>query len=83
MVSTNPRTPEQGQSDPFANYITRAEYAKRAGISFRTAEMQAHKGQGPRVTRIGRRAMYHLDDVAAWLEEQRAKSAKRFERRAA
>lgn len=75
-------TPTVGApQDPFAEYIDRAEYARRAGITHRTAELQAHKGTGPRVTRIGRRAMYHLDDVQAWLNEQRAKASKRFERK--
>ena len=66
-------------ADPFAQYITRAEYARRAGITYRTAEMQAHTGRGPKVTRIGRKAYYHLADIATWLESQRAKASARFD----
>lgn len=58
--------------------LTRQEFCQRYGISYRTAEMMAHKGEGPRVTRLGRRAFYHLDDIAEWVEAQRQKSAARF-----
>ena len=68
--------------NPFAKLIDRAEYSKLRGISYRTAEMEAHKGIGPKVVKIGRKAYYHLDDIEAWIEAQRTKAAKRFERKA-
>lgn len=60
------------------NFISRKEFCEQYDIAYRTAEMWVHKGQGPRVTRIGRKAFYCLDDIAAWLEAQRQKSASRF-----
>ena len=65
------------------DFLTRQEFCDSAGISYRTAEILAHKGQGPRVTRLGRRAMYHVDDIAAWTEEQRNKANARFTRQEA
>lgn len=69
---------ETDKPNPFACLLTRQEFCDRYGIQYRTAEMMAHKGQGPRVTKLGRCAYYHVDDVTAWIEAQRAKSAARF-----
>lgn len=63
---------------PLDNLLTRSEFCERFGISYRSAEMWAHKGQGPKVTRLGARAYYHLDDIAAWIEAQRKKADARF-----
>lgn len=65
--------------NPFACLLTRQEFCDRYGITYRTAEMMAHRGQGPRVTRLGRKAYYHVDDITNWIDAQRAKSAGRFE----
>lgn len=65
--------------NPFDKLVDRATYAEMRGITYRTAEMEAHRGTGPKVTRIGRRAYYHLDDIEAWIEAQRAKGAARYE----
>lgn len=67
--------------NPFDKLLDRAAYCKLRGIHYRTAEMEAHKGTGPKVIRIGRKSYYHLDDIEAWIEAQRAKSTKRFERK--
>ena len=65
-------TPEtETTRNPFANYITRAEYCKLAGITQRTAELHAHARKGPPVTIIHKRAYYHVDAIAAFLEECR------------
>ena len=77
MQSSNDKA--AAPADPLANYIDRPTFCKRFGITKQTAERMAHKGRGPRVTRLGRRAFYHLDDINAWLEKQRAKGAGRFE----
>jgi hypothetical protein len=63
------------------DYLSRREFCQRYGISIRTAEMMAHKGQGPAVTHLGKRAFYHLDAIAAWCAAQRAKSEARFSSR--
>ncbi|MFA7281758.1 MAG: hypothetical protein WC100_16860 [Sterolibacterium sp.] len=57
--------------NPFANYLSRPEYCKLAGITQRTAELHAHARKGPRVTIIHKRAYYHVSDVTAFLEECR------------
>ena len=63
--------------NPFADFIPRDEFSKRAGITKRTAELWAHERKGPKVTIIGGRAYYHLDDVRAWLDSLRKGDAKR------
>lgn len=70
----------QIESTPCAldNFISRPEFCRRYRISQRTAEMMAHQGKGPKVTHLGKRAFYHVDDIAAWCEAQRAKSESRF-----
>ena len=76
---------QQRNTKPTAldSYLTRQEFCEAYGIAMRTAEIMAHKGRGPRVTRLGRRAFYHVDDISAWVEAQRQKNAARFEARAA
>lgn len=69
--------------NPFADYLAREEFAKRAGITKRTAELWAHERKGPKVTIIGGRAYYHLDDVRAWLDSLRKRDAKRAPKRRA
>ena len=60
------------------NLLSREEFSRQYGYSYRTLEMWAHKGQGPKVTRIGRRAFYHVNDIAAFVDVQRKKADARF-----
>lgn len=60
------------------DFLSRPEFCRRYGISLRTAEMMAHKSMGPKVTHLGKRAYYHIEDIAIWCEVQREKSAARF-----
>lgn len=46
-------------------FLTRAELARRWGISVRTLEAWGREGTGPEFRRFGRRAMYRLSDVVA------------------
>ena len=39
----------------------------------RTIARWRSEGQGPPVTRLGRRILYHRDDVRKWLREQATK----------
>ena len=59
-------------------FLTRPEFCRRYGITLRTAEMMAHRGKGPKVTHLGKRAYYHVDDIAAWCDAERAKAEARF-----
>lgn len=65
----------------FGKFIPRQQFCDAAGITYRTAELWAHQRKGPKVTILGRRAYYHADDVAAWLEEQHTKNADRAPRK--
>ncbi|MFT3756659.1 MAG: hypothetical protein QM769_12075 [Pseudoxanthomonas sp.] len=69
--------------NPFASFITREEFAKNAGITYRTAELWAHARKGPKVTIIGGRACYHVDDITAWLDGLRKGGVKRAQKREA
>lgn len=53
------------------DYLSRQELADELGLTFRTLELWAHGRKGPPVVIIGRKAHYHRDDIAAWLEAQR------------
>lgn len=44
-------------------FLTRAELARRWGISVRTLEAWAREGKGPGFRKFGHRAMYRLADV--------------------
>ena len=67
---------EDASGNPFADYMSRAEFAAKARITYRTAELWAHQRKGPRVTVIGGRAYYHADDVRAWLDSLRKRDAR-------
>jgi hypothetical protein len=69
---------ELGTPCALDDFLSRPEFCRRYRISLRTAEMMAHKGKGPKVTHLGKRAYYHVEDIAAWCEAQREKSAARF-----
>jgi excisionase family DNA binding protein len=49
---------------------TRAEVAEYLGVPSGTLTQWAHKGTGPRYTRVGRHARYRWSDVDKWLEKQ-------------
>jgi predicted site-specific integrase-resolvase len=66
------------QETIFTKLLNRQQLCDAVGISYRTAEMWAHQGRGPKVTRIGKRAFYHVDDIAAFVESQRSKADARF-----
>lgn len=67
--------------DLFSKYITRQQFCDAAHITLRTAELWAHARKGPKVTIIAKRAYYHVDDVAAYLEQCRNKNADRAPRK--
>lgn len=60
------------------NLLTRQEFCEQYGFNYRTVEGWAHRGEGPRCTRLGGRVYYHVDDIAEWVEAQRKKTATRF-----
>jgi hypothetical protein len=58
-------------------FVSRPEFCRQLGISVRTAELWAHARKGPAVTIIGRRAYYHVDDIAKYLSQCRGGKAAR------
>ncbi len=68
----------------FEGYITAMELCKQIGqmkggrpIARRTLERWHSLRVGPPRVRIGRIAVYRVDDVRAWLQEQSSRSRKR------
>jgi excisionase family DNA binding protein len=53
--------------------ITEAAELLRAPVA--TLRYWRHLGTGPRSFRLGRRVLYRRDDLQAWVEEQRGRSA--------
>lgn len=49
--------------------IDRDQAADAIGVSVRTLDSLDAKGTGPRAVRIGRRRVYRVSDLEAWLNE--------------
>lgn len=51
--------------------------AERIGVPEATLRYWRHIGQGPRGAKLGRRVMFRVEDVDAWIEQQfRAEAAR-------
>lgn len=61
--------------------ITKAEAAERLRISLRLLEILIARGEGPRVTRLGRRMLFTEAALAEWIAA-RTEPARRRRRRA-
>ena len=57
--------------------LTTEELAEMMRTSVRTVAYWNHIGSGPQSVKAGRRRLYRLTDVEAWLDEQAAKEAGR------
>lgn len=55
-------------------YLTTAEVAARCRASASTVRYWRHIGYGPPSFRVGRKVLYPEAEVAAWLEELRARA---------
>ena len=53
-----------------SKYLTRKQVAERYPISFSHLAHMASQGRGIRYRIIGKCAIYHVDDVEAWLESK-------------
>jgi excisionase family DNA binding protein len=49
-------------------YMTTAEFADLVRTSEGTVRYWRHVGKGPRSFRVGKRVLYDIRDVEAWLE---------------
>ena len=50
--------------------LTIEQVYELTGICVNTLRWMRHVGKGPRSFRLGRRVMYWLSDVLAWIDEQ-------------
>ena len=62
--------PTRNPPRPLCNPIQAAEYL---GSKDRTLERWRHCGGGPPFVKVGRRVMYRLADLDAWLDQQTRK----------
>ena len=58
-----------------AEYLTTAELAEMVRAPIETVRYWRHIGSGPKSFKLGRRVLYELADVEAWIAQ--AKSAPR------
>lgn len=52
-------------------YLSREDLADQLGKSIRTIDRWFMLREGPAVTMVGNRRLYHVNDVLAWLQSQR------------
>lgn len=52
-------------------YLTTEELAQMTRSTAETCRYWRHVGKGPRSMKVGRRVLYAIEDVDAWLQEAR------------
>ncbi|MDP1876895.1 MAG: helix-turn-helix domain-containing protein [Actinomycetota bacterium] len=55
-------------------YMTTAEVAEVSRAPIETVRYWRHIGKGPKSFKVGRRVLYAVDDVEAWLDAARQTS---------
>lgn len=58
-----------------SRYLTTEEVAETCRTSTETVRYWRHIGKGPKSFKVGRRVLYALEDVEAWLAEARMAGA--------
>jgi predicted DNA-binding transcriptional regulator AlpA len=66
----NPTIATVDQLPPTVRTIDREQAAAAIGVSVRTLDTLDATGKGPKALRIGRRRLYRVSDLEAWLEQQ-------------
>ncbi len=59
------------ETGPFLNTKEAAEYCRSSGSTFEKLRLS---GGGPLYSKIGRRVVYRVEDLDAWLETNRRRS---------
>ncbi len=59
-----------------SNLLRTVEIADQTGIPVATLRWWRHRGEGPRSFKLGKTVFYDADDVAAWVESEKGKTAK-------
>ena len=54
-----------------ARYLTTAEVAELCRTSPETVRFWRHVGKGPKSFKVGRKVLYGIEDVEAWLTDAR------------
>lgn len=57
-----------------SDLISTSDLAKKLGIQPNTLEKWRVHGEGPPHYRLGRRILYKMEDVSAWLDQRRVAS---------
>jgi len=57
--------------ESFVRLLTRSEAADMLRVPPKTLAAWAYRRQGPPFYKVGRHAVYRLDDLATWLETRR------------
>ena len=57
-------------------HLRTADLVEEYGIPEATWRWWRHRGEGPRSFKLGKTVFYDADDVAAWVESQKAATAK-------
>jgi predicted DNA-binding transcriptional regulator AlpA len=55
-----------------ARYLTTADVAELCRTSAETVRYWRYVGKGPASFKVGRKVLYDVEDVEAWIAEQRA-----------
>ena len=61
---------ETGAPAIFDGYIDEHEYCRQRGVSLRTAQRDRQLRQAPPYTTVGKRVLYRIEAVRAWLLDQ-------------
>lgn len=61
----------------FDGYIDEPEYCRQRGVSLRTAQRDRQLRQSPPYITVGKKVLYRVDAVRAWLLDQERKVERR------
>jgi excisionase family DNA binding protein len=70
-VGASSTKPTRSFSERNGVLMTQDEVADYLGVKSRNVQRMRDAGVGPKVTYIGRLVRYHIEDVDAWIEQQR------------
>lgn len=70
MTDTLAPSAETSAPQIFAGYIDEAEYCRQRGISLRTAQRDRQLRVSPPFTVVGKKVLYRIESVRAWLLNQ-------------
>lgn len=73
MPKDSPNLAPEPAGDFMADWLPRDSVAARLGVSVDTLQKWEARRCGPPPTRIGRRVLYRVDSLRAWMIEQERK----------